>query len=280
MVSLQTSKKLIVVTGPTAVGKTAHAIKLALQFRSPVISADSRQVYKELGIGVAKPDTEQLATVNHYFIDHVSIHDNYNAGRYAKEGRELINELFLTNDTLILCGGTGLYINALLNGLDPLPDRNEILRAELQTIYEKEGLMSLQLRLKNLNASKFESMDINNPQRLMRAIEIEQSPRPEQSYLPAFEHAFETEYVHLNMPREVLYERINQRVDSMVANGLEAEAKGLEHLQHLNALQTVGYSEWWPYFRGEVKRDEVIEKIKQHTRNYAKRQLTWFRHQQ
>jgi len=275
---LNQPKKLIVVTGPTAVGKTARAIELALQYGSPVISADSRQVYKELGIGVAKPDAEQLATVQHYFIDHVSIHENYNAGRYAKEARELINELFLTHDTLVLCGGTGLYINALLKGLDPLPDRNETLREELQTIYETEGLAGLQFRLKNLNTAKYESMDNNNPQRLMRAIEIEESPRPEKTNLPDFVHAFETEYLHLEMPREVLYERINKRVDAMVSGGLEAEAKALENLQHLNALQTVGYSEWWPYFRGEVKREEVIEKIKQHTRNYAKRQLTWFRH--
>ncbi len=270
-------KKLIVVTGPTAVGKTARAIELALQYGSPVISADSRQVYKELGIGVAKPDAEQLAAVQHYFIDHVSIHENYNAGRYAKEARELINKLFLTHDTLVLCGGTGLYINALLKGLDPFPDRNETLREELQTIYETEGLAGLQYRLKNLNAAKFESMDSNNPQRLMRAIEIEQSPQKTEVNLPAFAHAFETEYQHLEMPREVLYNRINKRVDAMVTGGLEAEAKALENLQHLNALQTVGYSEWWPYFRGEVKREEVIEKIKQHTRNYAKRQLTWFR---
>jgi len=276
---LNQPKKLIVVTGPTAVGKTARAIELALQYGSPVISADSRQVYMELGIGVAKPDAEQLAAVQHYFIDHVSIHDNYNAGRYAKEARELINELFSTHDNLILCGGTGLYINALLKGLDLLPDRNETLRAELQAIYDQKGLMGLQFRLQHLNAAKYESIDINNPQRLMRAIEIEQSPRPTAVNLPAFAHAFETEYLHLDLPREVLYDRINQRVDAMVIGGLEVEAKALENLQHLNALQTVGYSEWWPYFRGEVKREEVIEKIKQHTRNYAKRQLTWFRHQ-
>ena len=275
---MELSKKLIVVAGPTAVGKTAHAIELALHHGSPVISADSRQVYKELGIGVAKPDAEQLAAVQHYFIDHVSIHENYNAGRYAKEAREVINELFLKHDTLVLCGGTGLYINALLKGLDPLPDRNDALRAELQTIYEREGLVGLQFRLKHLNAAKYDSMDNQNPQRLMRAIEIEQSPAPKAINLPNIAHAFETEYIHLDMPREVLYNRINTRVDAMVAGGLEAEAKALENLQHLNALQTVGYSEWWPYFRGEVKRDEVIEKIKQHTRNYAKRQLTWFRH--
>lgn len=275
---MESPKKLIVVTGPTAVGKTAHAIELAKQYESPVISADSRQVYKELGIGVAKPDSEQLAAVQHYFIDHVSIHENYNAGRYAKEGRELINELFKTHHTLIICGGTGLYINALLKGLDTLPDRNEDLRKELQSIYESEGLVGLQFLLKNLNAKKYESIDIQNPQRLMRAIEIEKSPAPLQSNLPDFKHPFETQFIHLELPRELLYQRINQRVDEMVANGLESEAKALENLQHLNALQTVGYSEWWPYFRGEVKRDEVIEKIKQHTRNYAKRQLTWFRH--
>ncbi|MDI1233976.1 MAG: tRNA (adenosine(37)-N6)-dimethylallyltransferase MiaA [bacterium] len=273
-------KKLIVITGPTAVGKTAHAIGLALLNKSPIISADSRQVYSELGIGVAKPDAEQLAKVKHYFIDHVSIHDHYNAGRYAKEARELINQLFLTHDTLIICGGTGLYINALINGLDILPDRNDALREELQTIYNSEGLLGLQFQLKNLNPSKYESMDIQNPQRLIRAIEIEKSEAPAASNLPNFEQTFETEYIQLEMSREILYTRINQRVDQMIAAGLEAEAKAMEHLQHLNALQTVGYSEWWPYFRGEVTREQVIDKIKQHTRNYAKRQLTWFRHKQ
>lgn len=276
---MEISKKLIVVTGPTAVGKTAHAITLALEHACPILSADSRQVYKELGIGVAKPDAEQLATVQHYFIDHVSIHENYNAGRYAKEARELINTLFQTHNTIVICGGTGLYINALLNGLDSLPDRNETLRAELQNLYATEGLAGLQMRLKNLNEERFASIDQHNPQRLIRAIEIEASPRPAQSNLPAFAQAFETKFVHLELPRAELYERINQRVDAMVAAGLESEAKALEPLQHLNALQTVGYSEWWPYFRGEIKREEAIEKIKQHTRNYAKRQLTWFRHQ-
>jgi tRNA dimethylallyltransferase len=274
------SRKITVITGPTAVGKTDKAISLAKELSCPILSADSRQVYRELNIGVARPDEEQLAAAQHYLIAHVSIHEPYNAGRYAEEGRHLINELFEIHENLIICGGTGLYINALLNGLDPLPGRNEPLRAELETLLKEHGIEALQKELETLNPGRHGSIDLQNPQRLIRAIEIESSPAHEQSPLPCFRYSFETEIINMDCGREELYERINRRVDRMIETGLEQEVRNLSEFRHLNALQSVGYSEWWPYFDGQAGIDEVTDKIKQHSRNYAKRQMTWFRNKQ
>lgn len=274
---MNTGRTLWVITGPTAVGKTDHAIQLALKYNSPIVSADSRQIYNELNIGVAKPSEEQLRQVRHFFINHVSIHDDYNAGIYAMESRNLINELFETHEHLIVCGGTGLYINALLFGLDQLPSKDEKLRSELGQVLQNEGIGALQAQMQTLNPGKYSAMDINNPQRLIRAIEIEKSERPKTEHIPAFSFDFEVKTVMLNLPRHELYERINHRVDKMIEAGLEKEVYDLIEHQNLNALQTVGYAEWWPYFKGETEKDSVIDKIKQHTRNYAKRQLTWIR---
>lgn len=270
-------KTILVVTGPTASGKTDKAIELALEHNSPVISADSRQVFKELKTGVARPSDEQLAKVPHYLVAHTSIHDPYNAGIYANEGRLLINQLLDTHDALVVCGGTGLYIQALLEGLDPLPGRDEELRQELDELLEREGLPALQKMLKMLSPQRFDATDIQNPQRLVRAIEIERGEMPEQTSLPAFSYPFITKTIVMEHEREALYDRINRRVIQMIDEGLEEEARGLLPYSHLNALQTVGYSEWWPYFRGERDIDAVISLIQQHTRNYAKRQLTWIR---
>lgn len=270
-------KTILVVTGPTASGKTDKAIELALEHGSPVISADSRQVFRELKIGVARPSDEQLARVPHYFVAHTSIHEPYNAGIYANEGRLLINRLFDAHDTLVVCGGTGLYIQALLEGLDPLPGRNEELRLELDELLEHEGLPALQDMLRQLNPKRFETIDIQNPQRLIRAIEIERGEIPEQASLPEFTYPFATKTIIMEHDREVLYDRINHRVHQMIAEGLEEEARSLLPYSRLNALQTVGYSEWWPYFGGERDLDTVISLVQQHTRNYAKRQLTWIR---
>ncbi len=273
------SKKIIVVTGPTAVGKTDEAIRLAKELSCPILSADSRQVYRELNIGVARPSEEQLSQATHYFIAHVSIHEPYNAGKYAEEGRKLINSLFDTHDHLIVCGGTGLYIKALLEGLDPMPERNPVLRAELELMLGQQGIKALQEELRSLDERRFSSIDIQNPQRLIRAIEIARGADPSGSMLPAFRHDFVTRFVRMETDREQLYERINSRVDQMVDAGLEREVRELGDLRELNALQTVGYSEWWPYFDGHISMEEVISKIKQHTRNYAKRQMTWIRNQ-
>ncbi len=267
------------VCGPTAVGKTDKAISLAQKHNTCIISADSRQVYKELDIGVARPSPAELKAAEHHFIACVSIQEEYNAGIYAKEARNLINSLFDEQDTLILCGGTGLYIRAVLNGLDPLPPKNEILRTELNAVLNKNGLEALQKKLLETDPERYYKTDINNPQRLIRAIEIASSTTPVKSDIPDFNHQFETEIMLIETEREHLYERINKRVDRMLIDGLENEARNLYEYRHLNALQSVGYSEWWPYFEGETDKDSVIEKIKQHSRNYAKRQITWFRNQ-
>lgn len=272
-------KKLTIVAGPTAVGKTAFAIELAKKLDSPIISADSRQVFKELNIGVARPSEEQLSEVKHYLIAHTSIHQPYNAGVFAKEARMIINQLFENHDNLVVCGGTGLYIKALINGFDPLPPSNEILRQELEENYASLGIEFLQEKLKSLSVDLYNKTEILNPQRLIRAIEIGSAEEVPVSDIPDFSWEFETEYKVLTMDRNELYDRINRRVEEMVEMGLEKEAKDLEEFQELNALQTVGYSEWWPYFRGENKIEFTIDKIKQHSRNYAKRQETWFKHQ-
>ena len=272
-------KKLTIVAGPTAVGKTAFSIELAKKLDSPIISADSRQVFQELNIGVARPSEEQLAEVKHFLIAHTSIHHAYNAGVYAKEARLLINKLFETHNNLVVCGGTGMYIKALLNGFDPLPPSNDKLRMELEAKYAELGIGFLQEKLKSISLDLYKKTELSNPQRLIRAIEIGSAIEVPKSDIPDFTHEFETEYKVLNLERSELYDRINRRVDEMLEMGLEEEAKNLEKFQELNALQTVGYSEWWPYFRGENKIEYSIDKIKQHSRNYAKRQETWFKHQ-
>jgi tRNA dimethylallyltransferase len=272
-------RKLIVVSGPTAVGKTAYALELAKQLNSPIISADSRQVFQELNIGVARPSIEQLNQVEHHLIAHTSIHNPYNAGIYAQEARNLINELFETHKTLVVCGGTGLYIKALLSGFDPLPPSDEKLRLELEENFSVYGIEYLQEKLRNLSIELYKKTENLNPQRLIRAIEIGSANEVPKNDIPDFNFEFETEYKILKMARPELYDRINKRVDEMIEIGLEKEAKDLEKFQNLNALQTVGYSEWWPYFRGENPLDFTVDKIKQHSRNYAKRQETWFKHQ-
>jgi len=270
-------KKLWVITGPTASGKTDFAIQKALELGCPILSADSRQVYKELNIGVAKPTQAQLNTVQHFFINHISIQYDYNTGIYAKECRHLINQLFSYYNNLIICGGTGLYLQAVINGIDSQPQKNDALRAELNSIIEKNGIGKLQEMLQTLSKEKYDNTEIQNPQLLMRAIEIEKSVSKETTELPDFAYSFAIEKVIIEKERTVLYDRINHRVDMMIAEGLEDEAKLFYDLRHLNALQTVGYVEWWPYFEGTISKTEVIEKIKQHTRNYAKRQVTWIK---
>jgi len=269
------AKKIWIITGATASGKTDLAVHKALALNCPILSADSRQVYKELNIGVAKPNEEQLKTVQYFFINHVSIHYEYNTGIYAKEARHLINQLFYYYNDLIICGGTGLYIQAVINGIDALPQKDEELRVELNEIIANYGIEKVQNILKNISIEKYNETEISNPQRLIRAIEIAKNNNPIKHDLPEFEYPFSIENISLEMDRESLYQRINKRVDMMIEKGLEHEARNLYDLRHLNALQTVGYSEWWPYFEDKISKQEVIDKIKQHTRNYAKRQITW-----
>lgn len=270
-------KTIHLIVGPTASGKTDFSIQKAIELKCPIISADSRQVFKELEIGVAKPTIEQLDLVKHYFINHKSIFEDYNVGQYVIEARLLINQLFKDNEHLIVCGGTGLYINSLLNGIDVLPPKNEELRSKLASEIEVEGIDSViekhySIISEDLKLSK-------NPQRIIRAIEIANNPPNTRFEIPNFEHQFDVKINYIQLERQALYKRINNRVDEMIKGGLEQEAKSFLQHKDLNALKTVGYSEWWDFFEGNCEHSFVVEKIKQHTRNYAKRQMTWFNHQ-
>ena len=270
-------KKIWLIIGPTAAGKTDFSIRLAKKLSCPILSADSRQIYKELNIGVAKPTQSQLDEVQHYFINHVSIFDDYNVGKYVNEARQLINELFQTYNDIIVCGGTGLYINSLINGIDVLPSKNEALRNELNLFIETNGIELLIEKQASLLSPKL--IESKNPQRIIRAIEIGLQEKPVSEPMVSFEHPFEINIDFIDLPREELYQRINARVDQRIEDGLEEEALLFYKHKDINALKTVGYSEWWPYFEKEISKEMAIEKIKQHTRNYAKRQVTWFKNQ-
>lgn len=276
MTASQQNKKLIVIAGPTAVGKTELTIRLAQYFETEIISCDSRQLYTELKIGVARPSDKELKAAKHHFIASHSIHDEYNAGKYAREVNELLKKLFTQHDVVIMTGGTGLYIKAATEGLDLLPTKNEKLREQLNYILETEGLAALQSVAKSMDLVDTE-LDFDNPVRLMRAVEIKEgeSNPTEAVQVPKYE----TTYLYLDRDRDELYSRINKRVDTMLAMGLEDEARTVHDYKDLNALHTVGYKEMFSYFDGEWTYEHTVEKIKQHTRNYAKRQLTWFRNQ-
>ncbi len=272
-------KYLVVIAGPTAVGKTAVSIKLAKLFNTVILNADSRQFYKELTIGTAKPTTEELKEVEHYFINTKSITELYGAGHFASDARNLIAKLFETYDVLILVGGSGLYINALLNGVDEFEEVPISIRENLNAIYDKQGLQVIAEMLLEKDPAYAKSIDINNPQRVIRALEIiTHTGKPFSSYLKGKmqSNSFTSINLLLNMERDALYKRINQRVDDMMHKGLLDEVKNLVEYKSYNALKTVGYKELFAYLDGECTLEEAVDKIKQHTRNYAKRQLTWF----
>jgi tRNA dimethylallyltransferase len=276
-------KTLILIAGPTAVGKTDIAIDLAKELKTEIISADGRQFYKEMSIGTAKPSREQLAAVPHHFIDNKSITELYSAGDYEREVDNFLKDYFLKNDTVILCGGTGLYIKAVLEGLDSMPATPDVLRAELMQRLEKEGLDKLRTELLLLDPESIKSLDLNNTQRVIRALELNIHTGKTLDYWQQNSSKilnFSVLRIGLNLEREQLYARINQRVHFMLESGLLSEAEGLKHLSDLNALQTVGYTELFEYFSGKTSLDFAIEKIKQNTRRYAKRQLTWFRNKE
>jgi tRNA dimethylallyltransferase len=276
-------KTLILIAGPTAVGKTDIAIDLAKELKTEIISADGRQFYKEMSIGTAKPSREQLAAVQHHFIDNKSITELYSAGDYEREVDNFLKDYFLKNDTVILCGGTGLYIKAVLEGLDSMPATPDVLRAELMQRLEKEGLDKLRTELLLLDPESIKSLDLNNTQRVIRALELNIYTGKTLDYWQQNSSKilnFSVLRIGLNLEREQLYARINQRVHFMLESGLLSEAEGLKHLSDLNALQTVGYTELFEYFSGKTSLDFAVEKIKQNTRRYAKRQLTWFRNKE
>lgn len=276
----QANKTLIVVAGPTAVGKTAAAIKLAQQFNTVVVSADSRQFFREMSIGTAKPDESELAAAKHYFINSHSISESFSVGDFEKQGLALLDELFKVHDKVILAGGSGLYIKAICEGFDDLPVADISVREKLNQQLEREGITTLQKHLQQVDPDYYTQVDLNNPQRIIRALEVfETSGKPFSSYRNATvnKRPFNIIKLALDMPREKLYERINLRVDLMVKQGLIQEVKSLLPYRELNALNTVGYSELFDYFDGKTSLDEALLLIKQNTRRFAKRQLTWFR---
>jgi len=273
-------KRLIVIVGPTAVGKTGMAIQLAKSLNTEIISADSRQLYKEMTIGTAKPSTQDLNEVPHHFIDHVPIESTYDAGQYGREALDLISRIFQTNDALIMCGGSGLYIKAVLEGFDELPDVPDGLRQEIIEEYKMKGLGWLQQQVQENDPGYFDVVDQMNPQRLMRAMEvIRHSGLPVSSFRKSEkrELPFKVVKIGLELDRKVLYDRINQRVDDMFEAGLLEEARALYPKRSLNALQTVGYQELFGYFDGDYELGEAIRLLKRNTRRYAKRQMTWFK---
>lgn len=276
----QPGKTLKVIVGPTASGKTDYSIELANQYNSPIISCDSRQIYKELKIGTAPPSEEQLAQIKHYFIFSHSIFDFYTAGKYELEALELINNLFLTHDTLIVVGGSGLYVDALCYGIDDFPDSDMILRDNLMQRLASEGIESLRNELRLLDPESYETIDKKNPQRIVRALEVcLQTGKKFSSFKSSSskQRNFTIERTIIERPREELYDRINLRVDKMIESGLIDEAKELHKFKDLPALKTVGYKELFDYFDGKTSLEEAIDLIKRNTRRYAKRQITWFK---
>jgi tRNA dimethylallyltransferase len=272
---------IIVVGGPTASGKTPAAIDLALKLNTEIINVDSRQVYKELQIGVAKPSEEELLKVTHHGVSTVGIHEHYNAGMHAEHFESTIQNLISSNGSAILCGGTGLYIEALINGLDDMPEIDPDLRSEILDEFVAHGLDRLVQVLYQLDPNAGTLVALDNPQRVMRAIELCIQTQKSLSEIysqkpnPRFPEAHVI-YLGIQYEREKLYQRINQRVDKMIADGLIAEVESLLPHQSLKSLQTVGYSELFRHFAGEIGKTEAIDSIKQHTRNYAKRQITYF----
>ena len=277
---MKTNKNLIYIAGPTGVGKTVFSIELAKKLNTEIISCDSRQFYKELEIGTCPPTKHQLKEIKHHFIHNKSIHDRYNVGLYEKDAIDKINKLFEDNEYLILVGGSGLYADSVLYGIDEFPEIPEKTRDEITSIYKDKGISYLQEKLKNLDREYYEIVDINNHSRIIRALEIIKFTGNKFSSLRKHtkkKREFKTKVILLECPREVLYNRINRRVDIMISNGLEEEALKLQKYSNLNTLNTVGYKEFFDYFKNKLSYDVAIDKIKQNTRNYAKRQITWFK---
>jgi tRNA dimethylallyltransferase len=276
-------KTLLVLGGPTASGKTKVAIEWALKHNTEILSADSRQCYTELNIGVAKPSKEELQMVKHHFVHSHSIHENVSAGDYERFGLAVLEKLFQTKDTVICTGGTGLYIKALCDGMDEMPTINEEIKMNSEYLYGVNGLAWLQEEVKKIDPLFFNQAEQQNPTRLLRALIFKLST--DQSIIDFRKHSkkerpFEIKKFYLAVDRPLLYERINNRVDQMLQDGLEEEVRNLSPYKHIKNLQTVGYQELFSYFDGSCSYAEAVNNIKQHTRHYAKRQLTWFQNQE
>lgn len=273
-------KTLIAVVGPTAIGKTKLAIALAQHFKTEILSADSRQFFKEMSIGTAVPSTAELQAVPHHFIQHLSMHTPYSVGDFEKAALSDIKKLHVHNNFVVLVGGSGLYVDAVVHGLNQFPDIPANIRQKLSERLNKEGIAHLQIELKERDPDYYESVDLSNPHRVIRALEVcIATGRPFSSFLKKniSERPFKTIFIGITADRKILYERINKRVDQMIQKGLVEEARPLFEHKHLNALQTVGYKELFRYFEGEITLDFAISEIKKNTRRFAKRQLTWLR---
>ena len=289
--------KLVVILGPTGVGKTEKSLELAEQWGCPIVSADSRQIYRDLPIGTAAPSSEEQARVKHYFIGTKDLHETYNAGQYARDCKNLLAELFKTHEQVIMVGGSMMYIDAVCKGLDNIPDVPIEVREQVRNQYQEKGLEWLQAEVQRLDPTYWQKVDQQNPQRLMHCIEVTlASGQPYSNFrkggLSAEERGFDVEYIMIERPREELYERINLRVHKMIELGLLEEALGAFQKLHIdlntsdpsenlpNSINTVGYKELLKYFRGEWSLERAIEMIQQNSRHYAKRQMTWWRKEQ
>lgn len=272
--------KLIVISGPTAVGKTSFAVALAKQLNCPVLSSDARQFYSEMYIGTAVPSIAELQGVKHDFIQHLSIHDSYSVGDFEKDALSLLKKYHKEHPVVIMVGGSNLYNNAVMHGLDTFPEVAKEIKEQWQLAYEHKGINHLQQALRKLDPDYFQTVDLNNHVRLLRALHIcSVTGKPYSSFLGQNKEQrdFESLSIEICMPRKQLYDNINKRVDVMIEKGLVAEAKALYPYKHLNALQTVGYRELFRYFEEKQGLEEAVEDIKTNTRRFAKRQLTWLR---
>ena len=278
---MDSSKKtLISIVGPTAIGKTSLSILIASYFNTEIISCDSRQFYKEMTLGTAVPEKKELAAVPHHFIQNRSVFEDYNVGAFERDALKVLDTLFKKYNTLVMVGGSGLYVKAVLEGLDDFPKIDPSVRLELKHVLETEGIIPLQDQLKKLDVTTYNTIDIENPQRVIRALEICIGTNlPYSSYKGKLKkkRKFNSIIIGLNGEREKIYQRINRRVDLMIEKGLLDEAQKLYPNKELNALQTVGYKELFSFFEEKITKDEAIQEIKKNTRRFAKRQLTWFK---
>lgn len=275
-----TEKKCIVISGPTASGKTAYALSLALKYNTAIISADSRQCFRELNIGVAKPLVTELQKVKHYYIDTLSINEEVNARLFEEYALQSIQEIFEDNDVSIMAGGTGLYIKAFCEGLDDIPGISPEMQNEIRENYKKYGMPWLGEQLKTYDPHFAEKGEMKNPQRMLRALEVVTSTG--HSILDFHsktktDRPFLIEHHYIDVPRNILYDHINTRTNKMIDDGLIEEARALYSYRHFNALQTVGYKELFEHFEGKISRENAIDEIKKNTRHFAKRQNTWFK---
>ena len=273
-------RNLIIITGPTAIGKTGLAVFIAKFLKTEIISFDSRQFYKEMKIGTAVPTDEERAEVPHHFIQNLSIHQDYTVGDFEKDALQKLEELFQKHDTVVMVGGSGMFEKAVTEGLDEFPEIDKSIREELNQEFENQGIEPLQNELQQVDPEYFEQVDINNPVRIIRALEIYRGTgKPFSSFRKKqiTPRNFNLIKIGLELPREEIYERINRRVDLMMEEGLLEEVQSLYEFKHLNSLQTVGYKELFDYLDGKTELDFAVEEIKKNTRRYAKRQLTWYR---